>query len=97
MTNKQIIIDGVLVQDCCYFDYENDGYEDSCYIHQNECSAQNCYFKQLKRKEQECDKLKQALAEIEEIAMCIMDDDLEESSAYYNAKQILQKISECGK
>ena len=27
--------------------------------------------------------------------MCIMDDDLEESSAYYNAKQILQKISEC--
>ena len=35
------------------------------------------------------------LAEIEEIAMGIMDDDLEESSAYYDAKQILQKISEC--
>ena len=49
MTNKQIIIDGVPVQDCCYFDYENDGYEDSCYIHQNECSAQNCYYKQLKQ------------------------------------------------
>jgi predicted RNase H-like nuclease (RuvC/YqgF family) len=55
MTDKQIIIDGVPVQDCCYFDYENDGYEDSCYIHQNECSAQNCYYKQLKRKEQECE------------------------------------------
>ena len=52
MTDKQIIIDGVPVQDCCYFDYENDGYEDSCYIHQNECSAQNCYYKQHKRDEQ---------------------------------------------
>ena len=55
MTDKQIIIDGVRVDECCYFDYENDGYEDSCYIHQNECSAQNCYYKQLKRKEQECE------------------------------------------
>lgn len=39
-------------------------------------------------------KLKQTLTEIKEIAMGIMDDDLEESSAYYAAKQILQKISE---
>ena len=63
MTDKQIIIDGVPVQDCCYFDYENDGYEDNCYIHQNECSAQNCYYKQLKRKEQECEELKEILNE----------------------------------
>ena len=43
-----------------------------------------------------CDteKLKQTLTEIKEIAMGIMDDDLEESSAYYDARQILQKISE---
>ena len=66
MTDKQIIIDGVPVQDCCYFDYENDGYEDSCYIHQNECSAQNCYYKQLKRKEQECEELKEELEELKE-------------------------------
>ena len=59
MTDKQIIIDGVPVQDCCYFDYENDGYKDSCYIHQNECSAQNCYYKQLKAKEQEYEELRQ--------------------------------------
>ena len=63
MTDKQIIIDGVPVQDCCYFDYENDGYEDSCYIHQNECSAQNCYYKQLKAKEQECEELKKIINE----------------------------------
>lgn len=54
---KQIIIDGVRVDECCYFDYENDGYEDSCYIHQNECSAQNCYYKQLARKTQEYSEL----------------------------------------
>lgn len=41
------------------------------------------------------DKLKQTLNEIKEIAMGIMDDDLEESSVYYDAKQILQKISKC--
>ena len=64
MTDKPIIIDGVQVQDCCYFDYENDGYEDSCYIHQNECSAQNCYFKQLKRKEQECEELDEELNDL---------------------------------
>lgn len=48
-----------------------------------------------KAKEQEYEELKQTLSEIEEIAMGIMDDDLEESSAYYDAKQILQKISKC--
>lgn len=63
MADKQIMIDGVPVQDCCYFDYENDGYEDSCYIHQNECSAQNCYYKALKRKEQECEELKKDVIE----------------------------------
>lgn len=70
MEDKQIIIDGVPVQDCCYFDYENDGYEDSCYIHQNECSAQNCYYKQLKRKEQENNQLK----EDEKSLLNVIDD-----------------------
>ena len=45
-------------------------------------------------REAESRKLKQTLTKIEEIAMCIMDDDLEESSAYYDARRILQKISE---
>lgn len=91
MTDKQIIIDDVLVKDCCYFDYENDGYEDSCYIHQNECSAQNCYYKQLKRKEQECKELKETLAEIKGIAEWHTtgadSEDVQE-----DMKQILQKI-----
>jgi hypothetical protein len=75
MTGKQIIIDGVPVQDCCYFDYENDGYEDSCYIHQNECSAQNCYYKQLKRKEQECDELKETFK-------FVLDETIKEHRLY---------------
>lgn len=144
MTDKQIIIDGVDVSGCkhyknrnCIADYlltDMDFSEAKCEL------CKNCYFKQLKRKERECEelkkqlqaqcaftrheqkliycvaydetcktgndcrqekcifkdniKLKQTLAEIEDIAMGIMDDDLEESSAYYDAKQILQKISE---
>lgn len=39
----------------------------------------------------ELEQYKQTLTEIKEIAMDIMDDDLEESSAYYDAKRILQK------
>lgn len=82
MTDKQIRIDGVLVQDCCYFDYENDGYEDSCYIHQNECSAQDCYYKQLKRKEKACKEWKEEYrAKIEEL------NELEE--------KLLHKEQEC--
>ena len=72
MTDKQIIIDGVDVSKCKYFDcdskeckaeyYVRHGYEiveyDSCR------KNKNCDFKQLKRKEQEYDKLK---AENEEL------------------------------
>ena len=43
---------------------------------------------------EDCNKLYKTLTEIKEIAMGIMDDDLEESSAYCDAKRILQKISE---
>ena len=156
MTYKPIIIDGVDVSKCKYFDcdskeckaeyYVRYGYE---IVEYYSCRKnKNCYYKQLQREKQKREELKkdlhknfeekdklhiiidrlleasgydtntasaedfedvyknmryekqqleqlgQTLTEIEEIAMCIMDDDLEESSAYYNAKQILQKISE---
>lgn len=42
----------------------------------------------------ERDKAEQKLAEIKEIAMAIMDDDVEESSYYSDARQILQIIDE---
>lgn len=98
MTEKQIIIDSIPVQDCCYFDYENDGYEDSCYIHQNECSAQNCYYKQLKRKEQENKKLKNILKDIDkklELALDTEQTDTEESfNLLYEIQDILTEVME---
>ena len=114
MTDKQIIIDGVDVRGCKNFSCGKCEEENKIPITINHFTADcrmypNCYYKQLKRKEQECEelkkqhielykennKLKQTLTEIEAIAMGIMDDDLEESSAYYDAKKILQEISEC--
>ena len=100
MADEQIIIDGVDVSGCKKYEHEivrcNATLKNMCFCGGRCTDKKNadCYFKQLKRKEQECNKYKQTITEIEEIAMCIMDDDLEESSAYYNAKQILQKISE---
>ena len=40
------------------------------------------------------DKCKTTLEEIREIAMGIMDDDIDEGSAYYDADQIINKINE---
>ena len=57
MTDKQIIIDGVDVSECpAMCTYNVLGIEDKpcCYKFHEYCSAiPNCYFKQLKRKEQE--------------------------------------------
>ena len=96
MTDKQIIIDGVPVQDCCYFDYENDGYEDSCYIHQNECSAQNCYYKQLKRKEQECEELKEAIDRLLKIQYQLADSCNKYVQTLTEIKEIAEKQCVCG-
>ena len=53
MTDKEtIMIDGVDVNECAYFDYENEGTRE-CDAYGNECEANNCYFKQLARKTQE--------------------------------------------
>lgn len=65
MTDKQIIIDGVDVSECLF--YQTNFQEDYdveikhyCSNWHNSCESvnnSNCYFKQLKRKEQECNKL----------------------------------------
>ena len=88
--DNQIIIDGVPVQDCCYFDYENDGYKDSCYIHQNECSAQNCYYKQLKAKEQECEELKKKC----NIYTCGICGNKEDCNKIYKTLTEIKEIAE---
>ena len=62
MTDKQIIIDGIDVSGCCQYmprymeDYDIDTL-DYCRHHFKPCKdvdVKYCYYKQLKRKEQEC-------------------------------------------
>ena len=68
MTDKHII-DGVDVSGCeCY----NPNIKMDCILHPLQPDAcknnPNCYYKQLKRKEQECEELKKIINEIKEIA-----------------------------
>ena len=68
-----------------------DGY--SCYCKENP----NCYYKQLKRKEQECEKFLQTLTEIKEIAeyqIKAEENNKYKTNGYIVALDILQKISE---
>lgn len=71
MKNKEVYIDGVDVSKCSYFNFTNEHYCDEC-SSEFGCAVcderTSCYYKQLKHKEQECEKYKQALDEIEELA-----------------------------
>ena len=69
MIDKQIIIDGVDVSGCCQYmprymeDYDIDTL-DYCRYHFKPCKdvdVKYCYYKQLKRKEQECEELKKTI------------------------------------
>lgn len=63
MTDKQTIIDGCDVSGCSFFDIhyledEDVEIKNFCRIVHCDCdSYPNCYYKQLKRKEQECEEL----------------------------------------
>ena len=76
MTDKQIIIDGVDVSGCNYGEIEKSIFKCSCEY--NVCSASmfcednpDCYYKQLKRKEQECERLKEGLSQIQNTSMSL--------------------------
>lgn len=75
MTNK--IVDGIDIIECQYFDL-SENYE--CYCNHRACKdCPNCYYKQLKRKEQECERLKE---ENEKLAIKCMQND--EVSTFFN-------------
>ena len=66
MTDKQIIIDGVDIAGCVRLQDD----EISCDLG-GECKGWgNCYYKQLKRKEQECEELKSDLTDLSKIIDC---------------------------
>ena len=65
MNEKQIIIDGVDVSKCIYYQYNmctatKDNYGD-CSFYCKDYDMNDCYYKQLKRKEQECEQLRNKL------------------------------------
>ena len=70
MADKQVIIDGINVSGCIYFNSTDEHYCDEC---SSEfgcaiCDEQNnCYYKQLQRVKQELAKAKQELAKIKEV------------------------------
>ena len=78
MTDKeQIIIDGVNIAECEYhYDIHKtmlvDGniktFKNYCQINNDGCYGINCYFKQLARKEQECEQLNKRASSLGEIA-----------------------------
>ena len=111
---EEIIINGVNVSECEFIAKEDEySSYDRVYKGQCRCSNEemcknhpNCFYKkalkQLKRKEQECEALKQILTEIKEIAKnmnneCFYSDfdckdcDMKNGCTYFNKKQILQK------
>ena len=106
MQDKQIIINGVDVSECSYYQHNmctatKDDYGD-CSLCCQDYDMNDCYYKQLKRKEQECNSYKQTLREIQqdleyatycESQECGCDDLNECLECTKN--QIIQKISEC--
>ena len=74
MIDKPIIIDGVDVSKCPAMDtYNIFGIEDKpcCYKFHEYCSAiPNCYFKQLKCKEQKIDKIKDIIIQCTKNIKC---------------------------
>ena len=68
MTDKEIIIDGVNVAECMHFDKVSYSFGNTYYCMcdgnmSDICQENsNCYYKQLKRKEQECEEWKNKLA-----------------------------------
>lgn len=75
MTNKQIRIHDVDVSGCSWYTQGATGMICTDWHISNDCSKNpNCYYKQLKRKEQECEELKKGYSELTDIVSPYMDD-----------------------
>ena len=87
MTDKEIIIDDVDVSKCNYFNNTDKSYCEEC-CSEFGCAIcndrPNCYYKQLKRKEQECEE-KQKTAQDAISKLCA------EKSALYNELDKLKR------
>ena len=99
MINKSIIIDGVDVSECEKINTCSNKIK--CVILQDDvceinpyCEGYNCYYKQLKRKEQECEELKSKIKHYKQIAQHHGDLSVKYTNKSAKLKQALSKIKE---
>ena len=107
MTDKEIIIDGVDVSGCCQYmprymeDYDIDTL-DYCRNYFKPCKdvdVKYCYFKQLQRKAQECEQLKDELATYGATGICetCTEKSILQNDKYIKALREIKEIAEKAK
>lgn len=101
MTDK-IIIDGVDVSECEYINCCDK--KTKCIILQDDicadsqyCKGCNCYYKQLKRKQQECEELKSDLTELSKIIDCKNGTILTFKAKLNQLKKTNEELRKCYK
>lgn len=104
--DKPIIIDGVDVSECKKLDREYapnypeiGGYDwfNECKETSTDCQGRNCLFKQLARKTQECEQLKEINAEIQESEIELENMKNSLFIDYMKYKQAIEEIEEIAK
>lgn len=98
--DKQIIIDDVDVSGCLFYqvNFEEDydvEIKHYCSNWHNSCESNNntnCYYKQLKRKEQECEKLKEAIDGLLKIQYQLADSCTKYEQTLAEIKEMLKEI-----
>ena len=99
MTDKQIIIDGVDVSGCSYYQHNmctatKDDYGD-CSLCCQDYDMNDCYYKQLKRKEQECEKLKEAIDGLLKMQYQLADSCTKYEQTLAEIKEIAETATKC--
>lgn len=95
MIDKQIIIDGVDVSECKKLMQGIVPF--GCMEDRKTCSCMNnpnCLYKQLKRKEQECEKYRQALDEIEKFCTVYSANHDAYEMVYKDILAFINKVKE---
>ena len=93
MTDKQII-DGIDVSGCKYYDAKKLPLYNclECINHFKPCLGNNCYYKQLKRKEQECEALKNFHINLVGVKECEIKELVKYKQALTEIKEICNSV-----
>ena len=97
MTDKQITIDGIDVSGCIFHSLTTMGYAGYNYCKCFECVCEchnDCYYKQLKHKEQECEELKRLIAKQKNAKIQLSKLKDKQYKEFCDMKQTLIEIKE---